>query len=103
MTIGATEGHDHDNEGDVGVLRKSEVRIVCGAHSLRRVLRQGEAGQHRDRQLRVRRRVDRRRRGRQLLAQGGVPSAPFARVFPVKVKGEFGGKKVFEFVSNYSG
>ena len=30
------------------------------------------------------------------------PSAPFAKVFPVKVKGEFGGKKVFEFVSNYS-
>jgi hypothetical protein len=31
------------------------------------------------------------------------PSAPFAKVFPVKVKGEFGGKKIFEFVSNYSG
>lgn len=31
------------------------------------------------------------------------PSAPFAKVFPVKVKGEFGGKKIFEFVSDYSG
>jgi len=29
------------------------------------------------------------------------PSAPFEQVFSVKVKDEFGNKKVFEFVSNY--
>lgn len=29
------------------------------------------------------------------------PSAPFGQVFSVKVKDEFGNKKVFEFVSNY--
>jgi hypothetical protein len=31
------------------------------------------------------------------------PAAPFEKTFPVKVKDEFGNKKVFEFVSNYSG
>lgn len=31
------------------------------------------------------------------------PGAPFGTIFPVKVKDEFGNKKVFEFVSNYSG
>lgn len=31
------------------------------------------------------------------------PSAPFEQVFSVKVKDEFGSKKVFEFVSNYEG
>lgn len=31
------------------------------------------------------------------------PSAPFAQVFSVKVKDEFGNKKTFEFVSNYEG
>jgi hypothetical protein len=31
------------------------------------------------------------------------PAAPFGKVFTVKVTDEFGNKKVFEFVSNYSG
>ena len=31
------------------------------------------------------------------------PSAPFGETFSVKVKDEFGNKKVFSFVSNYSG
>lgn len=31
------------------------------------------------------------------------PSAPFEKTFTVKVKDEFGNKKVFDFVSNYAG